>query len=128
MNFIQGSVLKAHDVHEQSATEQTATASDGKNLSFLASAQEVEVCRNVVEEYTSGRLVGVVVLKVDKIPVEGTTTGEIQVTIGMSDKTRAASDAAHRKISESMKAREGGSQPDSAIYPAACFPALPGCQ
>lgn len=106
VNFIEGSVLNAYDGHEESAMEQTSTASDGKTLTMLSSQQDVEMSRSIVEEFTTGRLIGVVVLQTEKVPTEGSqTSGEIRVTIGISDKTRAASDAAHKKISESLRAR-----------------------
>ena len=106
VHFIEGSIIKKHGSHEEVATEQTLESSDGKKLTVQATKQELEMCREVVEEYTSGRLIGIVVLKVEKIPQEGSSTsGDIQVTIGMSSKTRAASDAAHNMITDSINAR-----------------------
>ena len=106
VQFIEGSVLKDRRIHVVSATEQTSKSSDGNQLSVQATAEDFEMANRVVEEYTSGRLMGVVILKVEKIPQEGSkTSGEIQVTIGMSKKTRAASDSAHNMIIDSLNAR-----------------------
>ena len=106
VNYIEGSILKSHDTTQTESTEQSTTSTDGKNLKVLASHQEVEILHKVVEEYTNGRLIGVLTLEVEKIPNENLpSTGEICVTVGMSKKSIDAANEAHKMVHDAVKSR-----------------------
>lgn len=65
-------------------------------------------------------LSGVVALKIVKIPTEGSkTSGEIQVTLGISTKTLAAAAEAHNMITDSINARRKIGEQTNAPMPSA---------
>ena len=101
------------------SVDESATEGEGKlsrTVLTKADGGEIEkktvsrdVIRNVQETLSvrsAAILSGVVTLKTVKIPTEGSkTSGEIQVTVGISTKTLAAAAEAHNMITDSFNAR-----------------------
>lgn len=106
-------------ISEVVKVEESATGGEGRLLkTVLTQTNESEVMkrtvtRDVIEGVketltvsSAAILSGVVVLKTVKIPTEGSkTSGEIQVTLGISTKTLAAATEAHNMITDSLNAR-----------------------
>ena len=114
---------------EESATEGESKLS--RTILTKANGGEIEkktvsrdVIRNVHETLSvrsAAILSGVVTLKTVKIPTEGSrTSGEIQVTLGISTKTLAAAAEAHNMITDSFNARRAiGEKANAPKQPAA---------
>ena len=68
--------------------------------------ENMEAIKETLTVRSTAILSGVVILKTVKIPTEGSkTSGEIQVTLGISTKTLAAAAEAHNMITDSLNAR-----------------------
>ncbi len=109
------SKVEAYRQHGLQHSETNVEASDGNVVTTLATVQESEMFENVVRESASGTLTGVVVLKTVKVPAEGRkTSGDIQVTLGISTKTIDAATEAHNMIIDSLNQRRAiGDKPCS---------------
>ena len=93
------------DESSLSATLLTKTQ-DGEIMKKAVSRETVESTKEVLVVRSAAILSGVVILKSVKIPAEGSkTSGEIQVTVGISTKTLAAAAEAHNMITDSLNAR-----------------------
>ena len=68
--------------------------------------ENMEAIKEILTVRSTAILSGVVTLKTIKIPTEGSkTSGEIQVTLGISTKTLAATAEAHNMITDSLNTR-----------------------
>ena len=99
--------------------EETATSGEGRmSKAVLTQTDEGEVVKKSVTREnmesiketltvrSAAILTGVLTLKTVKIPTEGSkTSGEIQVTLGISTKTLAAAAESHNMITDSFNAR-----------------------
>lgn len=102
------------------AVEESSSECEGRLAkSILTQNRDGDVVRNeVVREtvesvketltiHSSAILSGVATLMTAKVPAEGSkTSGEIQVTVGISTKTLAAATELHNMIRDSIKARQ----------------------
>ena len=79
---------------------------DGEIVKKSVTRENMESIKETLTVRSAAILSGVVTLKTVKIPTEGSkTSGEIQVTLGISTKTLAAAVEAHNMITDSMNAR-----------------------
>ena len=78
---------------------------DGKIKQKTVSRDIMESVRETVSVHSTAILSGVVTLKTVKIPTDD-SSGEIQVTLGISTKTLAAATEAHNMITDSFNARQ----------------------
>lgn len=79
---------------------------DGEVVKKSVTRENMEAIKKTLTVRSAAILSGVVVLKTVKIPAEGSkTSGEIQVTLGISTKTLSAAAEAHNMITDSMNAR-----------------------
>jgi hypothetical protein len=79
---------------------------DGEVVKKSVTRENMEAIRETLTVRSAAILSGVVTLKTVKIPAEGSkTSGEIQVTLGISTKTLSAAAEAHNMITDSMNAR-----------------------
>lgn len=106
-------------VKEIVAVEEGASESEGRLAkSILTKTRDGDVVQNEVARetvesvketltiYSAAILSGVATLKTVKIPAEGNkTSGEIQVTVGISTKTLAAAKQLHNMITDSLNTR-----------------------
>lgn len=79
---------------------------DGEVVKKSVTRENIEAIKETLTVRSAAILSGVVTLKTVKIPTEGSkTSGEIQVTLGISTKTLAAATEAHNMITDSINAR-----------------------
>ena len=79
---------------------------DGEVVKKSVTRENMEAIKETLTVRSAAILSGVVTLKTVKIPTEGSkTSGEIQVTLGISTKTLAAATEAHNMITDSINAR-----------------------
>ena len=79
---------------------------DGEIVKKSVTRENMESIKETLTVRSAAILSGVVTLKTVKIPAEGSkTSGEIQVTLGISTKTLAAAAEAHNMITDSLNAR-----------------------
>ncbi len=79
---------------------------DGEVVKKSVTRENMESIKETLTVRSAAILSGVVTLKTVKIPTEGSkTSGEIQVTLGISTKTLAAATEAHNMITDSINAR-----------------------
>ena len=79
---------------------------DGEVVKKSVTRENMEAIKETLTVRSAAILSGVVTLKTIKIPTEGSkTSGEIQVTLGISTKTLAAATEAHNMITDSINAR-----------------------
>ena len=111
--------------NEVVAVEESATSGEGRmSKAVLTQTNEGEVVKKsvtrenmeAIKETLTVRsaaiLSGVVTLKTVRIPTEGSnTSGEIQVTLGISTKTLAAAAEAHNMLTDSFTARRAIGKP-----------------
>lgn len=81
-------------------------AEGGEVVKKTITRENLETIKETIINQSSSILAGVVTLKTVKIPTKGSkTSGEIQVTIGVSSKTLAAANEAHNMIIDSLNSR-----------------------
>lgn len=87
----------------------------GEVVKKTVTRENMQTMRETLAVRSAAILSGVVTLKTVKIPTEGSnTSGEIQVTVGISTKTLAAAAEAHNMITDSMNKRRAiGDKPCS---------------
>ena len=79
---------------------------DGEVVKKSVTRENMEAIKETLTVRSAAILSGIVTLKTVKIPTEGSkTSGEIQVTLGISTKTLAAATEAHNMITDSINAR-----------------------
>ena len=79
---------------------------EGEVVKKSVTRENMEAIKETLTVRSAAILSGVVTLKTVKIPTEGSkTSGEIQVTLGISTKTLAAATQAHNMITDSINAR-----------------------
>ena len=87
-------------------------AQDGSVMKKTVSRDISRKIQETIAVRSAAILSGVVALKTVKIPAEGSkTSGEIQVTVGISTKTLAAATEAHNMITDSLNARRNVGTP-----------------
>lgn len=88
----------------------------GEVMKKSVTRENMESIKETLAVRSAAILSGVVTLKTVKIPTDGSkTSGEIQVTLGISTKTLAAAAEAHNMITDSLNARrEVGAPPPKA--------------
>ena len=78
----------------------------GEVVKKSVTRENMEAIKETLTVRSAAILSGVVTLKTVKVPTEGSkTSGEIQVTLGISTKTLAAATEAHNMITDSINAR-----------------------
>jgi hypothetical protein len=81
-------------------------SAEGSIKKNIVEREVVAAVKEIITVRSSAILSGVVTLKTVKVPTEGSkTSGEIQVTLGISTKTLAAATEAHNMITDSINAR-----------------------
>ena len=79
---------------------------DGEVVKKTVTRENMEAIKETLTVRSAAILSGIVILKTVKIPTEGSkTSGEIQVTLGISTKTLAAAAEAHKMITDSLNVR-----------------------
>jgi hypothetical protein len=79
---------------------------EGEVVKKIVTRENIEAVKETLTVRSAAILSGVVTLKTVKVPTEGSkTSGEIQVTLGISTKTLAAATEAHNMITDSINAR-----------------------
>ena len=94
---------------------------EGEVVKKSITRENMESIKETLTVRSAAILSGVLTLKTVKIPTEGSkTSGEIQVTLGISTKTLAAAAEAHNMITDSMNARRAiGEKANAPKQPAA---------
>lgn len=89
----------------------------GEVVKKTVARENMQTTKEILAVRSAAILSGVVTLKTVKIPTPGSrTSGEIQVTLGISTKTLAAAAEAHNMITDSMnKRRNIGDKPCSSL-------------
>lgn len=78
----------------------------GEVVKKTVTRENIEAVKETLTVRSAAILSGIVTLKTVKIPSEGSkSSGEIQVTLGISTKTLAAAAEAHNMITDSLNAR-----------------------
>ena len=97
---------------------------DGEVVKKSVTRENMESIKGTLTVRSAAILSGVVTLKTVKIPTEGSkTSGEIQVTLGISTKTLAAATEAHNMITDSINARRAiGEKASKSNTPSATLP------
>ena len=81
-------------------------AEGGEVVKKTITRENLETIKETIINQSSSILAGVVALKTVKIPTKGSkTSGEIQVTVGISTKTLDAATEAHNMIIDSLNSR-----------------------
>ena len=84
---------------------------NGEVVKKSVTRENMEAIKETLTVRSAAILSGVVILKTVKIPAEGSkTSGEIQVTLGISTKTLSAAAEAHNMITDSLNARRAVGQ------------------
>ena len=79
---------------------------EGEVVKKTVTRENMEAIKETLTVRSAAILSGILTLKTIKIPTAGSkTSGEIQVTLGISTKTLAAAAEAHNMITDSMNAR-----------------------
>lgn len=79
---------------------------EGEVVKKTVTRENLESIKETLTVRSAAILSGIVTLKTVKMPTEGNkTSGEIQVTLGISTKTLAAATEAHNMITDSLNAR-----------------------
>ena len=79
---------------------------EGEVVKKTVTRENIEAVKETLTVRSAAILSGIVTLKTVKIPSEGSkSSGEIQVTLGISTKTLAAATEAHNMITDSLNAR-----------------------